>query len=174
MVRRNGNSSFGEAYDSYDPSNISRMIHRHVGDDFDEMSIRDVSDEKVKAMIDKMQWHGKGTHTYLAPEKTDDWNQRMLDITPWDHEASKWANNPSSTEFDEDERNWGARPGFMKATMGMDEEFVDKFFPKIWSGERQKGSRGNYRGDFLTESINNNERYESLKSNWRKEIDELQ
>ena len=154
MVRRNGNSAFGEAYDSYDPSNISRMLHRNVGEDFDEMSIRDVSDEKVKAMIDKMKWHGKGTHTYLAPEKTDDWNQRMLDITPWDYEASKWANNPSSTEFDEPERNWGARPGFMKATMGMDDKSMDQHFPKIWSGERRKGSSDNYIGDFNLNNTN--------------------
>ncbi len=164
MVRRNGyyNPNFiDDAYDRVDPSNISRLIHRHVGEDYDQLNIRDASDEQVKKAVDQMNWYGKGSHTYLAPEKTDDWNKRLLDVMPWDHEASRWANNPSSTEFDQDERNWGARPGYMKATMGMDEEFVDQFFPKIWSGERRKGSDDNYLGDFIL----NNRKVESMDFN---------
>ena len=150
MVRKNG-AAFGNKvpYEDFDPSMISRLIHRHTGDDFDELSVRNIDDSRVDSMINDMRWHGKGTHTYLAPQSTDDWNSRILDITPWDYEASRWANNPSSTEFDEDESNWGARPGFMKATMGMDEDLADKYFPKIWHGERRKGSNSNYQGDFL-------------------------
>ena len=67
--------------------------------------------------------------------------------------ASTLTTRPFS-EFDESERNWGARPGFMKATMGMDDKNMDQYFPKIWSGKRRKGSSDNYIGDFNLNNTN--------------------
>ena len=120
-------------------------------------SIHDISDDAVREAMENMEWRQDGNGLYLADQEltSADGDKKLLDMYPINEENSRWAVLPQGDDaptrgqrgfFDGLRGSGIVEPGHFKATMGTDDEFMDKNFPKIWSGELDGG---NWTGDFV-------------------------
>ena len=115
------------------------------------LDIHDMSDERVRDAMEAMQWFSDGNRFYLAPEETDDTDQRMLDIWPYDEEGTSWALRQGDGN-----RQSPITPGYFKATMASDRDFLERFFPSLIKG-RINFDRATKQTSFHNEGLNRNE-----------------
>lgn len=98
--------------------------------------IRDISDPAVERAMENVNWYSDDDSFYLAPEETDDWNKRLLGVYPHSREVDRWGAMPGRDRYDLGRIPARARPGMMKATMGIDEGMLnDVFGNPLYSAE---------------------------------------
>ena len=158
-LRSNYYGDYGYA-DGSDASPVSRLItHKLNGGNRSldgTTTIHDVGDDAVREAMENMEWRHDGGRLYLSDQEltSADGDRKLLDMYPINKENSKWAvlpqgddaYRPGHPRAYENRAHGVMEPGHMKATMGTDDDFVDKYFPKIWEGEK---SGDNWVGDFL-------------------------
>jgi hypothetical protein len=173
MIRQHDARYPNQNWNSYgDPKGVDRMIHLR-GSQGEEMlpgkfDIRDISDPKVEEAMQKLDWFQDDNNFYLAEDETDDINSRILDIHPHTSRTDSWTFNPRRPR-----PGGSAKPGLLKATMGIDEEMLDRVFGEsMYSADLERNGEG-YRMSNIVNRINNG-RTLNEKFIWREEINELQ
>ena len=95
-----------------------------------QIDIRDMSDDAVNEAMNNVNWFHDDGGIYLAPDQTDDINERLLHIDPMTAE-----NDSHDTRRGLPRRNLRyepaqARPGRLRAYMGIDENMLTDVFGK--------------------------------------------
>tara|TARA_R110002012_G_scaffold318670_1_gene537493 strand:- start:94 stop:1305 length:1212 start_codon:yes stop_codon:yes gene_type:complete len=171
MVRQHEPMFAGSSYDYGDPKPLERMIHLR-GTQGGEMlpgkfDIRDISDPKVEEAMKKLDWFQDDNNFYLAEDETDDINRRILDVHPHTSRTDSWTFNPKRPQ-----PGGTAKPGLLKATMGIDEEMLDRVFGEsMYSADLERNGEG-YRMSNIVNRINNGRTLNEKFINWRKEIND--
>lgn len=96
------------------------------------LDVHDMSDETVQEAMKKLQWFGTGNRFYMAENETDDINERLLDLWPYDEEGTSWALRPGDGNKQND-----ITPGFFKAMMSANPELLERLFPSTLRGKIQ-------------------------------------
>ncbi len=96
------------------------------------LDVHDMSDETVQEAMKKLQWFGTGNRFYMAENETEDINERLLDLWPYDEEGTSWALRPGDGNRQSD-----VTPGFFKAMMSANPEVLERLFPSTLRGKIQ-------------------------------------
>ena len=119
--------------------------------------------------MQKLDWFQDDDNFYLAENETDDINSRILDVHPHTSRTDSWTFNPRRPQ-----PGGTAKPGLLKATMGIDEEMLDRVFGEsMYSADLERNGEG-YRMSNIVNRINNGRTLNEKFINWREEINELQ
>jgi hypothetical protein len=98
------------------------------------VDIRDVSDSAIEEAMEYVKWYNDGNNFYLAPEETDDWNKRLLDINPMNASVNAWGAKPGVNRRNLNHMPASSQPGRQITTMGVDEGMLnDVFGEPLWS-----------------------------------------
>ena len=95
-----------------------------------KIDIRDVSDSAMDKAMNNLQWFNDDDNFYMAPEETDDWNKRLLDINPMTARVNRWGAKPGVDRKNLNHQPAIAQPGRQVATMGIDEGMLTDVFGK--------------------------------------------
>jgi len=133
----NSNFRFGDDFP------VDRLAHLKSGSrdgrvfgDSSQLDIRDVSDGAIERAMENVNWYSDDDSFYLAPEETDDWNKRTLGIYPNTSAVDRWGAMPGRNRYDLRNKPAMAKPGLLKATMGIDEGMLtDVFGDPLYSAE---------------------------------------
>jgi len=172
MVKQHEPMFSSSNYDFGDPKPLERLIHLRGTKGGGEMlpgsfDIRDVSDDAISDAMEKLDWFQDENNFFLAEDANRDMNSRVLDIHPHTRKTDGWTFNPQRI------RPGGSpRPGLLKATMGIDEDMLDRVFGEpMYSADLERNGEG-YRMRNINNRINNGRTLDEKFINWRKEIND--
>ena len=174
-MRRNIRNSPDE-YNYGDPKLLDKLVHIRSKEGSGsnafpaELDLINVSDDAVKDSMDYTKWYDDGKRFYLAPEETDDINQRLIDLYPYDEEADTWELLAGFGDRETENRK-GARPGLLKATMGIDPDMLSEVFGdniRRWDVKGPKNFNGRYDIEEILNNVNEEVMNQSLRT--QKEI----
>lgn len=147
MVRQHQSKYPSSSYQYGDAKPVDMMAHlvskarynrvfTSKGEDREptHVDIRDVSDSAMEEAMEYVKWYNDGNNFYLAPEETDDWNKRLLDINPMSAAVNRWGAKPGVDRTNLNHQPAMAQPGRQITTMGVDEGMLnDVFGEPLWS-----------------------------------------